>query len=109
MSEDSTSAVVSSQYYFPDDQPVVALDAETAFESLTQREKLYAHHLSKASFVGGLVVLLQTSPEAPEIFRLLHRINISEDTESLRKAALSVGVTEREFKAFLIYGSGTSV
>ena len=48
-----------SNYCFPISQPVVALDAKTAFQGLTEREQLYAHHLSRASFAGGLIVLLQ--------------------------------------------------
>jgi hypothetical protein len=68
MAEGETT-VVSSLCYIPDDQPVVALDAETAFESLTQREKLNAHHLSTACHVGGLVVLL-----AQDLRRRGHRV-----------------------------------
>ena len=41
------------------------------FQNLTEREQLYAHHLSRASFYGGLIVLLQTSPESPLIYRLI--------------------------------------
>merc|ERR1712029_595000 len=57
-----------STYSFPLNQPVVALDAETAFKGLSEREQLYAHHISRASFVGGLIVLLQTSVESPQIY-----------------------------------------
>ena len=57
---------------------MVTLDASDAFSGLTEREQLYAHYLSKASFYGSLVVLVQTSPEAPHIFRLLHRINTAQ-------------------------------
>jgi hypothetical protein len=68
------------------------LDAQTAFfEALTEREKLYAHY-------GGLIVLIQTSPE---IYRLIHRINPTEDTASLKAAAF--GLSEDDFKAYLAY------
>ena len=42
-----------SQFIFPNDQPVVALDAKSAFDKLTETEKLYAHYISRASFYGG--------------------------------------------------------
>ena len=58
-----------AQFVFPDDQPLVRLDASTAWDQLTGSEQLYSHYLSQASWWGGLIVLLQTSPESPEIFR----------------------------------------
>merc|ERR1719315_695298 len=50
-----------SQFVFPDDQPLVKLDAVTAFSHLSPSEQLYSHYLSQASWWGGLVVLIQTS------------------------------------------------
>lgn len=98
---------VPSTWCFPLDQPVVALDAKTAFEGLTEREKLYAHHLSRASFYGGLIVLLQTSYESPQIYRLIQKINAAEDVEALKKAATSQDdISVEDFQAFMVYCSG---
>ena len=71
-----------SHYTLPNDQPVVTLDASDAFGGLTERERLYAHYLSRASYYGSLIVLVQTSPEAPHIFRLIHRINTAQVKDS---------------------------
>eukprot|EP00095_Tigriopus_kingsejongensis_P000284 maker-scaffold816_size93094-snap-gene-0.13 protein:Tk00284 transcript:maker-scaffold816_size93094-snap-gene-0.13-mRNA-1 annotation:"AGAP004394-PA" len=98
-------ATVSSQFYLPNDQPIVTLDAAKAFQGLTEREQLYAHYLSRACFYGGLIVLVQTSPESPQIFRCLQRLHLAQSTAELQAAALAAGVTEDEFKAFLVYGS----
>lgn len=38
------------------------------FDSLTQREKLYAHHLARAAWHGSRIILRQTSPEGTGIF-----------------------------------------
>ena len=65
----SSASSVRAQFVFPDDQPLVVLDASSAWDHLTPSEQLYSHYLSRASWWGGLVVLLQTSPESPEIFR----------------------------------------
>lgn len=92
-----------SQFVFPDDQPVVRLDASTAFNLLGSQEQLYSHYLSKASWYGGLVVLLQTSSESPAIFRLLMKIARGQDTESLREGARSQGLTEQEVTAYFVY------
>ena len=92
----------------PNDQPVILLDARPAFEKLTGREQLYAHHLARASFYGGLIVLLQTSLESPSIFRLIHRINFAQPIEELREACVGKvdGITEVDFKAFMVFCSG---
>jgi len=100
------AATNMSQFVLPDDQPVVRLDASTAFHLLATREQLYSHYLSQASWYGGLVVLLQTSPESPDIFRLLLRIARAEEPSTLRAACLAAGLEDREVTAFLVYCSG---
>ena len=77
-----------------------------AFNGLSKREQLYAHYISRASFYGGLIVLIQTSPEAPHIFRLIQRINTAQKTAELKEAATKAGVSEADFTAYLVYCCG---
>jgi len=94
-------------YVIPNDQKFMIMDAKDAFDGLTDKEQFYAHYLSRASFYGGLIVLLQTSPEAPNIFRLLHRLNVAQSMESLQESVVGKnGVTDEDFQSFLSYGSG---
>jgi len=95
-----------SQFVFPEDQPVVKLDAATAFSQLSTSEQLYSHYLSQASWWGGLVVLLQTSQESADIFRLVQSINTAQDVASMRSAVLAAGLTEQEVTAYLVYCAG---
>ncbi|CAB3377856.1 Hypothetical predicted protein [Cloeon dipterum] len=96
-----------SQFVLPNDQPVVSLDCEEAFNALTDQEKKYAHHLSQASWNGGLIVFLQTSPESPLIFSLLHKLFLSQPIKELQKVATEqCKYTEDEFKAVLVYTCG---
>jgi hypothetical protein len=61
-----------SQFVLPNDQPVVSLDCEEAFNALTNQEKLYAHYLSQAAWAGGLIVFVQVKNLKCSIWRWLN-------------------------------------
>jgi len=96
-----------SHYILPLDQPVVNLDCTEAFNGLTDQEKLYTYYLSQASWIGGLIVNVQTSPESPAIFTILHDLFKSNGVEGLKSVAVGeCEFTEDEWKALLVYTSG---
>lgn len=93
-----------SDEVYPNETPFLKLDAKVAFEGLTEKEKKYAHYLSRASWYGSLIVLFQTSQESPLIYLLLDRLFRSQDLPSLKALALEqAGFSEDDFKALLVY------
>nr|XP_030689336.1 dipeptidyl peptidase 3 isoform X3 [Globicephala melas] len=98
--------MADTQYILPNDIGVSSLDCREAFRLLLPTERLYAHHLSRAAWYGGLTVLLQTSPEAPYIYALLSRLFRAQDPDQLHQHALAEGLTEEEYQAFLVYTAG---
>lgn len=95
-----------SQYVLPLDQPVVSLEVSTAFSQLNKKERLYAHYLSQSSWIGGLITLLQTSPESGPIFVLLHKLFSAQDPNKFRTTALAHGFSESEVISFFVYSAG---
>ncbi|CDK27663.1 unnamed protein product [Kuraishia capsulata CBS 1993] len=59
--------------------PIAQLSALKAFNGLTSKEKLYAHHLSVASHWGTRAVLESVSPESAAIYDLILGIHQSID------------------------------
>lgn len=102
----SSLKMVDSQYYLPNDIGISALDCGEAFRLLSPQEKKYAHYLSRAAWYGGLVVLVQTSPESPNIFVLLQKVFRKQTPAELEKVATSVGLSSEEYQAFLVYAAG---
>ncbi|CAH2209581.1 jg203, partial [Pararge aegeria aegeria] len=94
-----------SIFHLPNNQRFVELDCSQAFTNLTKVEKCYAHYLSQAAWYGGLIVLVQTSPESPKIFSLLHRIFIAESVEDLKKSSIDAGVSEDDFQVIFFFES----
>ncbi|CAJ43905.2 Dipeptidyl peptidase 3 [Caenorhabditis elegans] len=94
-----------SLYIIPNETPVCQLDAADAFKTLSEKEKKYSHYVAKASFDGALAVFLQVSPESAPIFYVLYRLFKSESVEQLKEKALSVGFTDAEWQAFLVYAA----
>ncbi|XP_050730725.1 dipeptidyl peptidase 3-like isoform X2 [Eriocheir sinensis] len=98
---------MGSQHELPLDTPILYLKAEEAFAGLSARERRYAHHLSRASWWGGFIILCQTSPESPIIFNLLTRLFRSQPLDTLKEVAIGkAGFTEDEFKSLVVYYSG---
>lgn len=90
--------MVDSQYYLPNDVGISALDCGEAFRLLSPKEQLYAHYLSRASWYGGLVVLLQTSPESASIYVLLQRMFRLQSPAELESVGTAAGLTADEYQ-----------
>ena len=87
-------------FTIPNTTPVVELECRKAFEALDEREKKYAHYLSRAAYEGSLIVLIQTSSESAPIIMLLQKLFAEQEIESLKKAAQQVDkrITDEDFK-----------
>lgn len=96
----------TTKYLLPSDQPVVSLDVNAAFSQLNSNEKFYAHHLSQSAWIGGLITLLQTSPESAPTFVLLHKLFSAQNPNKFRATAINHGFSESEITALMVYTAG---
>ena len=94
----STGTVMDlSNYTIPLDTPISALEAEEAFNGLSDDEKLYCHFLSRGSWEGAPICLLQTSPESVPLFMLLKQLFSRQSVASLR-TAVGTSLSDDEFQ-----------
>lgn len=63
-----------SQYFAEKETPYSRLEAKPYFESLSDREKHYAHYMSRASFEGTRIIIDQTNPNAMGIYDLILQV-----------------------------------
>ncbi|KAI9794604.1 MAG: hypothetical protein M1816_004491 [Peltula sp. TS41687] len=54
---------------------VCRLAIEKRFNGLTEKEKLYAHHMARAAWHGTRIILRQVSPESNSIFDLIMELH----------------------------------
>ncbi|KYR01753.1 dipeptidyl-peptidase III [Tieghemostelium lacteum] len=100
------SKVIES-HTVPKEVPIYRLVIKDAFEKLTEKEKLYSHYFSLASWWGSQVCLGQTSVESPVIFKLLQSLFSLEggDVDKVEKRVVPSQVTKEEFTSLLMYAS----
>eukprot|EP00727_Mastigamoeba_balamuthi_P009394 m51a1_g5077 putative dipeptidyl peptidase 3 isoform x1 (698) ;mRNA; r:225948-228925 len=93
----------------PSNVPFCQLDCSRAWEGLSEAERQYAHHLSRASWAGAPICLHQTSPESPAAFALVHRVFRAASPRQLREdGALAPGAADAfvEYAASLLGNMG---
>lgn len=78
------------------------LSVKDVFERLSDREQLYAHHLSRAARHGTKIILSQTSPEGTGIFDLILELHKACDGQWNIFIAC-YGITTEEPDHFLAY------
>lgn len=68
MLENAIDATTLKQYLADDPPTVVPLAIKPHFEALNEKEKKYAHFISRAALSGTRINLRQVSPEAEAVY-----------------------------------------
>lgn len=103
-----TDTADASLYYADAKAPICPLEIKEHFDALNSKEQLYAHHIAKASWIGGRVILHQTTPTASALFDLLRATFSSEDPTKLgdlEAQRTKAGLSEDEFTFVLEYAA----
>ena len=82
--------------------PTHQLAVKDVFNRLTHREKLYAHHVSRAAWHGSRILMRQVSPEAIGIFDFI--VKLSKSCNGQWQTMVKDGdVTAEDLAKFLEY------
>lgn len=84
------------QFILKNNYPIGTLNCIETFNQLTEQEKLYAHFLCKSAHYGGLIAFIQSSPEAPIIFSLLHRVLSAQSIEEFKTNAMATDGVQQD-------------
>eukprot|EP00826_Nyctotherus_ovalis_P055150 TRINITY_DN7308_c0_g1_i4.p1 TRINITY_DN7308_c0_g1~~TRINITY_DN7308_c0_g1_i4.p1 ORF type:complete len:283 (-),score=71.58 TRINITY_DN7308_c0_g1_i4:1161-2009(-) len=101
-----TEGVPDKDQIIPVDTSVHFIDCSDAWPLLTKEEQLYAYHFTRASWEGAKICAFQRSYESPALVVLLRAI-FAEGHESLKKKALSQGLSETEWSQLVVYSAAT--
>ncbi|GAA5986805.1 hypothetical protein JCM11641_004797 [Rhodosporidiobolus odoratus] len=103
------SSSSSSLYLADPHPPVCSLKITDSFNLLTNKEKLYAHHLSKASWAGARIIMRQTTRHAEDLFNLVIATFASKANPNkladLTKIKTKSGVSDDDWQAVLAYAA----
>lgn len=83
---------------------VAQMKVGTLFETLSEREKRYAHYMARAAWLGARVILEQVSPEATAIFGFILEVHKTCAGDWLALAD-KLGIEHDEITAFLDYAA----
>lgn len=92
----------ASAYVTSEKVPVLSLEIAESFDRLNEREKLYAHWMSQASWHGNLITFAQVSVESPAILELLLRLH-APGPVALRRAATRRGASDEDLRNLRMY------
>ncbi|CAO3622551.1 unnamed protein product [Cunninghamella blakesleeana] len=98
-------STLNSRYLADEKVPFSRLEAKPFFNSLSNKEKLYAHSMSRAAFEGTRIVMTQTNPNAVPIYDLILKVFSNKegqlaDIEALKQKS---GVSSETFEQLLQY------
>ncbi|KAF7895368.1 hypothetical protein EAF00_007182 [Botryotinia globosa] len=99
----STMNAQELKHFLADSPPsVVQLEIKKHFEALSDKEKRYAHYISRASVHGTRITLRQVSPESEDIYDFIVELHKSfgGNWSSAQKKA---GISDADLKFFLEY------
>ncbi|RVX71904.1 hypothetical protein B0A52_04303 [Exophiala mesophila] len=101
----STMDPATRSHYLADSPPtVVRLEIAPHFQALSPKQKRYAHHLSRAAFLGTRVTLAQVSPESPVIFDLILALHAAAGGD-YKKLAAETSVSSQDATYWLEYSA----
>ena len=94
----------SGAMYADVNAPICNIPVAKAFVALSPKEKLYAHHMCRASFAGTRILLNQTSQESERIFDLIVALyNVARG--NWQDLAAKAGVGRQDLEYFLDYAA----
>jgi dipeptidyl-peptidase-3 len=79
MHENAMDDSTLKQYLADDPPTVVPLAIKPHFEALGDKEKKYAHYISRAAFAGTRINLRQVSPESEAIYDFILKLHKAYD------------------------------
>ncbi|KAL3699174.1 hypothetical protein R1sor_017196 [Riccia sorocarpa] len=96
---------IRSQHVVPADLPVSRISCKETWSKLSEPQKHFIHHFSRASWSGSRICCSQVSEESPDILRMLLLMFSSADMLDLKRRCHLAAVTPWEWDSFTAYAA----